>query len=135
MQRAQAALKVVEALPEEQQRLFNELAEPHPLRKEIQQGVEPKWRTALAVDIAQADARLLLEINKTRPRIVLLWRIKRGEAPQPMTDAEWIRATGTVRETLRPADFREVVALHLSALELPFEDAWLKHEIASETIS
>lgn len=91
LQRAQAALKIIEGLPEERRRLFNELAEPHPLRREIREGVEPKWRTALAADIAQADARLLLGINRARPRIVLLWRIRRGEATDPKTDTEWAR--------------------------------------------
>jgi len=108
LERAQAALKIVETLPEDRRRLFNELAEPHPLRREIREGVEPKWRSALAADIAQADARLLLGVNKVRPRIVLLWRIRRREASEPKTDAEWAKATAAVSETLRLADFREV---------------------------
>jgi hypothetical protein len=135
LQRGQAALKIVEALPDQGRHPFNELAEPHPLRKELREGVEPRRRTALAADIAHADARLLVEINKARPGIVLLWRIRRGEASEPKTEADWTKATEAVRETLRLADFGEVVMLHLFALGLPFEPAWLRHETAPETAS
>lgn len=133
LQRAQAAIKVIETLSEEQQRLFNDLAEPHPLRKEMREGVEPKWRLALAGDIARADSQLLLRINKARPGIALLWQISRGEAPEPKTDDEWAAAVGGIGKTLRPVDFREVVAMHLSALDLPFKRGWLENEAKGDS--
>jgi hypothetical protein len=44
-------------------------------------------------------------------------------------------ATAAVSETMQTGDFGEVVALHLSALGLPFEPGWLDHEITSEIAS
>jgi hypothetical protein len=141
LQRAQAALTIIEALPEERRSLFNELSEPHPLRKEIREGVEVRFRTALAVDIAMKDARLLLTVNKARPRILLLWRIKRGIAPMPKTDTEWLEAIIEARETVRADDIVEVVVQHLSSLGLPFEPSWLeepnsstRHEVVFPTL-
>ena len=122
----QAALTIIEALAEGRRKLFNELAEPHPLRREIREGVDPQYRTALAIDIARADARLLIAVNKARPRIVLLWRIKRKKAPEPKTDAGWIEAIAHVKDTIRATDFEEVIMLHLSSLGLPFEPSWLQ---------
>lgn len=125
LQRGLSALKFIEALSIERRKLFHHLAEPHPLKREIQEGVEYKWQTALAADIAQADMRMLFEVNKARLRIVLLCRIGKGEVPEPKTDAEWASAIKVVRKTLCPADFREVVSLHLASLGLPFDAAWL----------
>ncbi len=126
LERGQAALKIFEALPEGPRRLFNELAQPHPLRREIREGVDSGYRTALAIDMARADARLLVSVNKARPRIVLLWRIKRREAPTPKTDAEWIEAIAHAKETIHASDFKEVVMSHLSSLGLPFEPSWFR---------
>lgn len=135
LQRAQAAIQIVERLPDQPRRLFDTLAEPHPLQREMREGVDPRWQTALAADIARADARLLLGINRARPRIVLLWRIRRGDAAEPKSDDEWTKATAAVSETLHAADFREVVTQHLSALALPFEPAFLEEPVGHEAAS
>lgn len=92
----------------------------------MREGVDARLRTALAIDIARADGRILLEINRARPRILLHWRIKQKNAPVPETEAEWAQAITDAKETARAAEFAEVVKFHLLSLGLPFESAWLE---------
>ena len=125
--KAQAAIKVIETLTKEKQKLFNELSAPFPLRNEILKGVTPKFRTHLAVDIARKDAELLLEINQARPSIVLLWRIDQGKESEPKSNTEWSKAIDNVSKTLHPNDFSDVINLHLSDLKLPFSKSWFNN--------
>lgn len=126
LQRGRAALQVVEALPEDQRQLFNDLSEPYPLREVIKAGVDSEFRITLAEDIARKDAQLLLKIYKVRPSMVLLWRIQQAKIAEPRTEDDWDKAIIDTRETLCTTDFREVVMRHLHNLDLPFESTWLE---------
>lgn len=125
MHRAEAALETVNALSATERELFNLLSEPHPLRKEIREGVDAKHRLDLAVGIAQADARVLLNVNRARPRILLAWRIARKEVLAPDNRGCLEILTNEARRAVTAVHLAYIVGLHLDALGLPFDPSWL----------
>jgi hypothetical protein len=111
--RARAAAEHVDGLPEPERALFMHLCEPHPLRKEIAEHIADRkfsrlgqeLQGRLARDIARADAAMLVGANKTRARMVL--------------------SLARDAEAVAPSAFKDIIALHLAALGLPFKPLWL----------
>jgi hypothetical protein len=123
--RATAALEVIKVMPEETGNLFSVLAEPYPLHEPLRQGVPASYRTYLAADVARADAKLLLTINRRRPFLLAIWLYKQKGLPLPTTDDGWTRAKSEATANVGPGDFASIVRVHLDALGLPFDPAWL----------
>jgi hypothetical protein len=125
MHRAEAALEAVNVLPVTQRELFDLLSEPHPVRREIREGVDAEYRVDLARDVAQADARVLLRINRARPRMLLAWRIARNEIPA-LENQQFVEILANeARATVTAMHLADIVRLHLVALGLPLDPAWL----------
>lgn len=83
LQRAQAALAVMDALPRDTRSLMAQLSEPHPLHDAIRQflsGTIPtELHAALATDIARMDVDLLASGNERRLTIVIAWHSSAGD--------------------------------------------------------
>ena len=122
--RAQAALEVAKTLPDPMQSLFFVLSDPHPLRQPIRDGVDIPLQSALARDVARADAKLLLAANLARPRA--LWISRMAHERRSTAESGTLSELERVRQTASPYDVADVIKWHLQSLSLPFDQTWLE---------
>ncbi len=122
-----AALQLYKELPEETQRALDILSKPHRLSNVIKEGVPEHLVERAANDLMIEDAKLLNDINKTRPRIFLppdSYRIA-----DDLADAKAEEIAGQVGLGF----YSEVISAHMERLNLPYK-AIIKEAEPNKTI-
>lgn len=125
--RCKAALELHTMLDDEGRRLFDALSDPHPFRAAIEEGVSPHKRRLLASGIARAEAETLLTVNRARPRMLVALMVSLGRMDEPGRDDDDLNSLeAEAKERVRLADLGEIMDRRLTAMDLPFDPAWLE---------
>lgn len=110
-----AALQLYNEMPEKTQRTLDILSKPHKLSNVIKDGVPGHLMGRAANDLMIEDARLLNDINKTRPRIFL--------PPDSYLIADDSADTQADKIAVQVGlgFFSEVISAHMEKLNLPYK--------------
>jgi len=110
-----AALQLYNEMPEETQQTLDILSNPHKLSNVIKDGVPGHLIERTANDLMLEDARLLNDINKTRPRIFL--------PPNSYRIADDLADTQAERIAVQVGlgFYSKVISAHMERLNLPYK--------------
>jgi len=110
-----AALQLYNELSEETQRTMDILSKPHNLSNVVKDGLPGHLMERAANDLMIEDARLLNDINKTRPRIFLPLDSYRIADDSADTEADKIASQVGL------GFYSEVISAHMEGLNLPYK--------------